>query len=488
MDARSSRITPAILLLLVGAGAFITALDQTVVVTALPTIMVDLNVTITDLDRASWIITSYLLGYTIAMPLVGRMADVYGCARVYKIALMIFILGSVLVAVSSSLEWMVAARFIQAAGGGATVPVGMAITALLLPSKLRGLSLGIIAGAAEAGSMLGPIYGAAILEMANWRWIFWLNVPQALILLATFVILPNSKTYEGHVDYIGALLMLLMLASATIGLSQKSLFNGFSAVGLVLLSCGLLFCFALLIQQKKSAAPLFPRHLFTSVTFISINIAQLLVGGALIVAMVTVPLMANTVMGKDATTGALWLLKMTLLIPVGAVLGGLVLFWINAKWITIGGLAVAAFGLYLMSGWQLTLNEVTLTLHLAITGFGFGLVISPILTTALSVVGDNYWATAAALVVVARMLGMTLGLAALAAWGVGHFEVLTSAIQFPILEIGQPAQEFEEQLWHYNNQVLLSGLSIFHNFLRFAAVTLLIAILPSLMVSDRRRV
>jgi hypothetical protein len=198
--------------------------------------------------------------------------------------------------------------------------------------------------------------------------------------------------------------------------------------------------------------------------------------------------MANTVMGKDATTGALWLLRMTLLIPVGAVLGGLVLVWINAKWITIAGLAVAAFGLYLMSGWQLSLSDSTLTLHLAITGFGFGLVISPILTTALSVVGDNDWAIAAAFVVVARMLGMTLGLAALAAWGVGHFEALTSAIQFPILEIGQTAHEFEEQLSHYNNQVFLSGLSIFHNFLRFAAATLLIAILPSLMVSDRRRV
>ncbi len=126
----SRRNLPApMILTVVGLGAFITALDQTVVVTALPSVMLDLKVPLSQLDRASWIITAYLLGYTVAMPLIGRLADVYGYSRVYQVSLVVFCIGTSLVAVSASLEWMVGARVIQAVGGGATVPIGMAIAA-----------------------------------------------------------------------------------------------------------------------------------------------------------------------------------------------------------------------------------------------------------------------------------------------------------------------------------------------------------------------
>ena len=111
-------------LAIIGLGAFITALDQTVVVTALPSVMLDLKVPIAELDRVSWIITAYLLGYTVAMPLIGRLGDVYGYPRVYQASLVVFCVGTSLVALSSTLDWMVGARVIQAVGGGATVPIG----------------------------------------------------------------------------------------------------------------------------------------------------------------------------------------------------------------------------------------------------------------------------------------------------------------------------------------------------------------------------
>ena len=164
---RSRHLATVGVIVLVSLGSFITALDQTVVVTALPLMMVDLGVSVNQIDRASWIIISYLLGYTVVMPLVGRMSDVYGHVRVYQVALIVFAIGSVLVALSVTLGWVVSARVIQAVGGGATVPVGMAIATLALPARFRGLSLGIVAGAAEAGSMLGPVYGAAILEISD---------------------------------------------------------------------------------------------------------------------------------------------------------------------------------------------------------------------------------------------------------------------------------------------------------------------------------
>ena len=156
IDSRRNLPAPFVLTV-VGLGAFITALDQTVVVTALPSVMLDLKIPLVQLDRVSWIITAYLLGYTVAMPVIGRMADVYGYARVYQVSLVVFSVGTSLVALSYSLEWMVVARVIQAVGGGATVPVGMAIGISALPPHRRGLALGIVAGAAEAGSMLGGL-------------------------------------------------------------------------------------------------------------------------------------------------------------------------------------------------------------------------------------------------------------------------------------------------------------------------------------------
>ena len=186
------RTLPAhVVLAIVGLGAFVTALDQTVVVTALPSVMLDLKIPLVELDRASWIITAYLLGYTVAMPLVARIADVYGYSRTYKASLVVFTVGTCMVAVSGSLEWMVGARVIQAVGGGATVPIGMAIASQAVPRHQQGIALGIVGGAAEAGSMLGPAYGGAIIELADWRWIFWLNVPQAAVLFLGLLWLPN---------------------------------------------------------------------------------------------------------------------------------------------------------------------------------------------------------------------------------------------------------------------------------------------------------
>ena len=120
-------------------GVFSTALDQTVVVAALPLLMVDLEIPLTDLDKASWIITGYLISYTVAMPLVGRLSDVYGRVRMFQVSLVVFALGSGLVALAPNFTWIVPARVIQAVGGGATVPIGLAMAVAAVSTEKRGL-------------------------------------------------------------------------------------------------------------------------------------------------------------------------------------------------------------------------------------------------------------------------------------------------------------------------------------------------------------
>ena len=480
MFARTRPLPVPVLLTVIGLGAFVTALDQTVVVTALPAVMLDLKIPIVELDRVSWVITAYLLGYTAAMPLIGRLADVYGYSLVYQLALVVFCVGTSLVAVATSLEWMVAARVIQAIGGGATVPIGMAIAASALPPEKRGLALGLVGGAAEAGSMLGPAYGGAIVELANWRWIFWLNVPQSIPLLVALCWLPNQRHRQARVDYRGGFLLVATLVVLSLALSREGLFTLSSPLPFVLAAPGLLLAISLVALERRTWQPLLSPHLFRSLAFVTANLTQLLVGVSMIIAMVTVPLLANTVMGKDPFTGALWLLRLTVAIPVGAIIGGALLERVGVRPVTIAGLLLTSAGLFLVGDWTLAIAEPELTLHLLLAGLGFGLVIAPIMTHALNAVTEDYRGTAASLVVVARMLGMTLGLAALSAWGVEHFQVLTAGLgSLPFPQVGEAAEAFQARYAAYHAQLTQAGLALFQNFFRVAAVVSLLAVLPA---------
>jgi MFS family permease len=142
-------------------GVFIAADDQTVVVTVLPRIMLDMNVPVTELDRASWTITGYLLGYLVAMPLIGRLSDVWGHRMIFVWSLVMFMIGSALVALTTSLDWLVATRVFQAVGAGALVPVSIAIVGDLFPPNRRGLPMGLIGASAEAGGVIGPLWAAS---------------------------------------------------------------------------------------------------------------------------------------------------------------------------------------------------------------------------------------------------------------------------------------------------------------------------------------
>src|SRR6266851_4801234 len=226
------------------AAVFLTALDQTVVVTALPQIITDLQIPVTQLDRAAWIISGYLLGYVIAMPLMGRVSDMYGRRRVFLICLGIFAFGSLFCGLapilgnavdlsflqnyglnvdSPGLTWLVAARFVQAAGGGAVVPVAMAVAGDFYGEARRGFALGLIGMVTEAGGVLGPLYGSIIVQYWGWQAIFYLNLPIVLVLLVfVWRLIPPSAHLKERIDLPGALLLGASLVCLSLGLSQEA--------------------------------------------------------------------------------------------------------------------------------------------------------------------------------------------------------------------------------------------------------------------------
>lgn len=474
-------------LVLVCSGVFVASLDQTVVVTALPEVMVDLGLSITELDSVSWIVSGYLLGFTAAMPLMGRIGDVYGHRLLYQGALVVFAGSSTIVALSHTLEWLVTARVAQAVGGSALFPAALALATNHVPMARRGLILGIVGAAAETGSVLGPLYGGILVDVAGWRWIFWANLPLSGLLMVGLLTVREVPRQRARLDVTGGLLLAVGLALLTVALAQRAMFGIASPLPYSLAACGLTALAILVVVEGHVSQPIISRALFLSRQFVAAFAAQLLVGGALIMALVTIPLMTDTVLGRPPLEGALRLMRFTGAIPFGAVAGGYVSRWLGHRLPTLAGLGLGALSFYWMSGWGLDIGDPALTLHLATGGLGFGLVIAPLLAAAVNAGGEEYRGTAAAFITVARMLGMTLGLATLSAWGMGYFQLLTADLSFPLPTVGETSAAFQARAMAYQQGVTDASLAVFSTFFRVGAGLSVAAAVPALWMYQRRR-
>jgi hypothetical protein len=223
--------------------------------------------------------------------------------------------------------------------------------------------------------------------------------------------------------------------------------------------------------HRKADDPILPVRLLRTVKFTASNAAHLAAGISLITVMVTVPLMANTVLGLSPLDGGLMLLRMTVAIPFGAIVGGLLVQRVGPRRPAIAGFALAAVGLAAMSQWDIDIEDPSMTMHLAISGFGFGLLIAPIHTAALLYANAGERGTASALITVSRMVGMTIGLAAMAAWGTLRFESLTE--DAPITLEGV-------------QEITSAGLTVFQGFFMSASVVAVLGVIPAWLMSRDR--
>ena len=205
------------------------------------------------------------------------------------------------------------------------------------------------------------------------------------------------------------------------------------------------------------------------------------------VAMATTVIMANTVMNLpdrpvEPFTAALWLVRMTATIPVFAVLGGLLLRRVDARWITVPGLVLIAAGMFRLSVWQVEIADPRLTLDLVLAGAGFGLVVAPLMQRAVAAAPQDYRAVAASMIVVARMLGMTLGIAALSAWGINQMLAILTETPSPLTTPGLDAGERAQALGEYRTFLQTASLELFHTFYRAAGIVVVAAIVPALFM------
>jgi len=479
-------VSPYKLLLPLCFGVFIAADDQTVVVTLLPDMMADLRVGVSELDRASWAITGYLIGFTAAMPLMGRISDRTGYRRAFLIAMAVFTLGSVLVAISPNIpgwlyggepeyNWLVGTRVFQAIGGGAVIPISIAAVGELVDRKHRAIAYGLIGASAEAGGVFGPLWGGGITTWLSWEWAFWLNIPVTVIASIWIMRGPSGKRNNVRVDVPTAVVFPAALTLLTIGLVRVGRPDLLMAISLV--TTGLLVVL-LVFMNNRSSDPLFPQKLFKLPSFSNSNLTHFLIGAVLIIGMVTVPLMAASVFGKSPLEGGLQLLRMTIAIGVGALIGGYVTQRFGSRIPAITGLLVTTLGFLLLSSWTMDIAEPMLTIHLAITGLGLGLLISPIAETALWGVQGDQRGAASALLSVSRMVGMTVGLATMTALGTVQFHNLVAEV--PAFSTDPVVQQ------QIIDSASDAAVEVFTRLYTYAAVLSAVALVPAWLMTRSR--
>ncbi len=459
-----------LVLILVSFGVFVAADDLTVVSTLLPQMIFDFEIPIpAGLDDAAWIVSAYLIAYIVTMPFMGRVSDIFGRRRVYLASLGVFAFGSIFVPLVQDLRLLILFRAVQALGGGAMVPVAMAIVGDLFDEARRPLAMGVLVAVDTAGWIFGPLYGAFLVRYLDWRWQFYINIPASLLAAITaYWALRNLRQTRRRVrlDIPGALLLMGGLVALNVALSFS---GGRAATGpsfdfnappptsrLVVPLLGLsVLLFGLFVAlERRAAQPLIELHMLGRPNFAVACTINFLVGLALIIAMVDVPLFINTVLAKGSTVDEVLrqaavrsgqvLAVMTGTMSLASVLGGWLCGRFGYRLPTVLGLPIAAAGFGLMGTWSPGVSYGSMTAHLALAGLGFGLVTTSLSTAVIDAVDETQRGIASGLVVILRLIGMSVGLSLLTAWGLKRFEQLSSP--YSISELGDVLLDLTAQV------------------------------------------
>jgi MFS family permease len=511
---------PALILALICLPVFIGALDLTIVSAVLPNVILDLRIPLeTRGDDAAWVVSGYLLAYTISVALMGRVSDLIGRRRTYFIALMIFILGSWLVAAAvfapagwirrlfiifsperpdqgmMALYALIFGRVVQALGAGAMVPVSMALVGDLFPPGQRALPLGIVSAVDTAGWVLGHLYGGIMVQFVPWPILFWINIPIttlvayltwrqladiahtnsegdlerfALIPLAAAVgvinllallniaqlIVPSALTNlqrqlnshnllalailfamfagiirsvitarkaesAGAPDWIGAGLFTITIAGLSIGLGGES--GTLPPNAIVLLVLAAIAFIAFLVYERRTSTPLFDFAYFRERNIALAVVINLLIGFCLMVGLVSVPLFINAIVATTPDEGALLsgvlLAALTVPMALASIPGGMLTSRFGYRVPTAAGLLIASIGFALGWTWHPETSQIVIGLHLALAGIGLGLTVAPISTAVINAVKAHERGVGAALVLVMRLIGMTIGTSLMTGYG-----------------------------------------------------------------------
>ncbi|MEU7660181.1 MDR family MFS transporter [Streptomyces lincolnensis] len=405
---------PGNVLVSIGAlllGMLLAALDQTIVSTALPTIVSELG----GLDHLSWVVTAYLLASTAATPLWGKLGDQYGRKTLFQIAIVIFLIGSALCGMAQNMPQLIAFRALQGLGGGGLMVLSMAIVGDLVPPRDRGRYQGLFGAVFGATSVLGPLLGGLFTEHLSWRWVFYINLPigvVALAVIATVLRIPGKS--ERHViDYLGTFLIAsvatcLVLVASLGGTTWA--WGSPRTIGLAVL--GVVLAVAFVAVERRAAEPVLPLKLFRIRTFTLSAVISFIVGFAMFGAMTYLPTFLQVVQGVSPTMSGVHMLPMVLGLLLSSTLSGQIVSR-TGRWkvFPVAGTAVTTLGLLLLHQLDAHSSTAEMSGFFFVFGLGLGLVMQVLVLIVQNAVSYEDLGVATSGATFFRSIGASFGVA-----------------------------------------------------------------------------
>ncbi|HET7304499.1 MAG TPA: MDR family MFS transporter [Segeticoccus sp.] len=401
-------------------GILMAALDQTIVATAMPTIAGQLN----GLRELSWIITAYLLGQTIAMPVYGKVGDFIGRRNAFHLAIVIFLVGSVIAGLAQSMGMLIALRAVQGIGAGGLMIGAQTIMAEIVSPRERGKYMSVMGPMIGVATVLGPLLGGYLTQHVTWRWIFYINVPigiAALIVTGRTLKLPKPE-HQRQVDYAGAALMAAAVACLMLVLTWGGRRYDWTSPTILALCAGVAVLFPLwMYAETRAAEPILPLRLFRDDVFrINVPLA-FLIGIAMFGAVSYLPTYLQLSLGASATySGVLMLPLMGGLMAAAVVTGQVISRTGRYKVFPIIGTLVAGVGLYLLSLMNAGSSREESSIYMVVLGVGIGFIMPTLVLTVQNSVDRADMSTATAGVNFFRQIGASFGTALIGSLFVGR--------------------------------------------------------------------
>ncbi|CAM5536690.1 Drug transporter OS=Streptomyces glaucescens OX=1907 GN=SGLAU_10765 PE=4 SV=1 [Streptomyces glaucescens] len=392
-------------------GMLLAALDQTIVSTALPTIVSELG----GMDHLSWVVTAYLLASTAATPLWGKLGDQYGRKRLFQTAIVIFLIGSALCGMAQNMPQLIAFRALQGLGGGGLMVLSMAIVGDLVPPRDRGRYQGLFGAVFGATSVLGPLLGGVFTEHLSWRWVFYVNLPVGVVALAVIAAVLHipRKTARHVIDYLGTFLIAsvatCLVLVASLGGNTWS-WGSPQIIGLLVL--GVLLAVAFVAVERRAAEPVLPLKLFRIRTFTLSAVISLVVGFAMFGAMTYLPTFLQVVQGVSPTMSGVHMLPMVLgLLLASTVSGQIVSRTGRWKVFPIAGTGITTFGLLLLQELDENSSDAQISTFFFVFGLGLGLVMQVLVLIVQNAVSYEDLGVATSGATFFRSIGAAFGVA-----------------------------------------------------------------------------
>lgn len=391
-------------------GTFMAVLNSSIVNVALPKIMAIFNTTPSSLQ---WVLSSYMMTLGVIMPITGYLADTFGYKRMYFIALAIFVLGSCLCGLSWNIGTLVAARIIQAIGGGIMQPLGMAFIYRLTPREKIGMTMGIWGIAAMAAPAVGPTLGGYLVEYIDWRLIFFINVPIGILNLWLAAIrLPETELIKGqHFDLMGLVTSVIGLFCLLLALSQGTKYGWGSVYIVSLFVTSFIMLTSFVINELNHPEPLLELRLFKQPLFTISTVIGSFLNIGMFGAMFLLPLLLQSVLGQTAMKTGLILFPAAIATAVFMPISGKIYDKYGARSIVLVGLLVVSVTTYMLSHFNAMTPFGIMIVWLVLRGMGMGLSMMPVTTLGMATVPTNLTGKASAMGNVVRQVAASLGIA-----------------------------------------------------------------------------